>query len=129
MTTQALNQHIAFLGLWWATTSLQERGINYRHDRHDINCNLVLDDGTRVKVKGARWTGHKRSKGRYQFNTRRKPDAFVLVCIGSGGHAYVIPGEMVSDRANIAIWSEDPTEYDGIWAPFLDAWWILDGHR
>lgn len=125
MNEQDLRRHVEHIALEVATENIKVRSHSYKRNGSNAHCDLVIDDTIRVEVKGALFTRHKHSKGRYQFNTRQDPDLYVLVCVGAAGHAFVIPGEMVGDRNNIAIWSEDPTEYTGIWAPFLDAWWIL----
>jgi hypothetical protein len=122
---QDLRQHVEQIGLEVAQENLKCREIGYHLNGYHDHCDIVLDNGIRLEVKASLFTHHKHSKGRYQFNTRQSPDAFVLVCVGSAGHAFVIPGEMIGDRNNVAIWSQDPTEYNGIWTPFLDAWWIL----
>jgi len=120
-----LRRHVAQIGLEVTEENLKLRGYTVRHNGHNDHADLVIDDTLRVEVKASLWTGHKHSRGRYQFNTRQSPDLYVLVCVGSAGHAFVIPGHVIGDRANVAIWSQDPTAYKGQWSPYLDHWHLV----
>lgn len=125
MRPNDLRRHVAQLGLDLAEDHLRRRHCYIQRNGHNDHADLLIDGLLRVEVKASLFTKHKHSTGRYQFNTRQHPDVYVLVCIGSGGHTFVIPGRAIGDRTNIAIWSKDPLQYNGAWRRYLNRWDVV----
>jgi len=94
---------------------------NYRKSQE-----LIINDTLRVVVKGATYTAHRCSPGRWQFNTRQHPDVYILRCLGIWGEDFVIPGHAIGKRKNIAIWSRDPTKSHGQWAKYCNRWDVIE---
>lgn len=100
---------------------------------YDVHCHpstspydITINGTLKAEIKGALWTKHKHSKGRYQFNTHQDPDVFILVCFGARTRFFIVPGRIVSERSTVAIWSEYPSKYVGRWTEYCDAWHIID---
>ena len=125
MRPNDLRRHVANLGLDLAEDNLRGRHCSVERNGHNDHADLLIDGLLRVEVKASLFTTHKHSRGRYQFNTRNRPDVYVLVCIGSGGHAFIIPDRAIEDRTNVAIWSQDPLTYTGMWRRYLNQWDIV----
>lgn len=104
---------------------LQDAGYDVESDGHCYPCSLLINGTLRVEVKGALWTKHKRSKGRYQFNTRQNADVYILACLTHAPRFFVIPGNVIGARENVAIWSEFPSKYCGKWATYCDNWNVI----
>ena len=117
-----LRRNTAQIAERWAETVLTGLGYDVRTNGHNDTADLIVNDSLRVEVKASFWVSHKTRKGRYQWNTRQSPDLFILFCMGTNGHAFVIPGTEIGDRTNIAVWSRDPERYAGQWAGHLDDW-------
>ena len=88
--------------------------------------NITINGKLTVAIKGALWTKHAHSKGRYQFQTRKNADVYILTCMTHAPHFFVVPGHMIGNRENVAIWSEFPSKYIGKWSEYCDAWHIID---
>ena len=121
-----LRRHTAQIAERWAMTVLSELGYAVHQNGHNDGADLVVNDTLRIEVKASFWVGHKTRKGRYQFNTRQRPDCYILFCMGTNGSAFVIPGDIIGDRTNVAIWSQDPERYAGQWATYLDDWEVIE---
>lgn len=120
-----LKQHIANIAEDHAILDLERLGYNVHSNGYHDHADLVVNDILRVEVKASTWVKHKNRKGRYQFNTRNHPDLYLCYCIGTQGACFVIPGPTIGDRQNIAIYSQDPQEYQGQWAQYFEAWHIV----
>jgi hypothetical protein len=97
-------------------------GLGYRTAKtgHNEHFDLWVE-GVRVEVKGATFTD------RYQANLRgNDADVLVFGCVNGATHFFVIPWPALGRRRNLAIWSENPDDYQGRWARFRDAWGIVD---
>ena len=66
---------------------------------------------------------------RYQVPIKGHDQAQVLLllAIAPDGqeHPFFIPMSAIGQRRNIALWSEDPVEYSGQWAPYRNNWEVL----
>ena len=100
----------------------------YTVEHHDIvgDPEWTINNTLRVCIKGALWTKHKHSKGRYQFNSQPGADLYILACMTHAPRYFVVPGRVIAGKANVAIWSEYPSKYVGRWTQFCDAWHIID---
>ena len=99
-------RRLAELRLWWSPT------------RPNARFDLLVEGCLRVEVKASRWV----APGRYQACLHNVADVVVWGCRNGRWHWFVIPVEQLGDRRNVAIWSEDPERYDGLWSPFREAW-------
>lgn len=86
--------------------------------------------GARVEVKGAHFHPAKPSGARYQAHIRNhRAHLFLFACLDDDDQVlawFVIPGQDLGRRCNIAIWSRDPLTYTGLWADYLDRWDLAD---
>lgn len=121
-----LRQHVAYLGMTAAIYELEKLGFNVHPNGYHDHADLIINDHLRVEVKASLWTSHKTRAGRYQFNTRQHPNLYILYCLGHNRTAFVIPGKAIGNRRNIAIWSQDPEDYNGQWAKYRQAWHIIE---
>lgn len=119
---QDLRYHTARVAEQWASTVLSSLGYDVHENGYHDHADLVINGQLRVEVKGSFWVSHKTRAGRYQWNTRQSPDVFILLCMGTQGHAFIIPNKAIGDRTNVAIWSHDPERYTGQWSTYLDDW-------
>lgn len=122
MKPDNLRRHVRQIGLDVAEENLRRRHKLVIRAGHSVHPDLVVAGCLLVKIRASLWVAHAHGAGRYQFSTRQKADLYVLVCVSTGGHAFVIPGHIIGDRTSIAIWSRDPTEYTGRWKPYLNRW-------
>jgi hypothetical protein len=111
-----------------AAELLADRGYPVQLTSHKKAWDLYAG-GAHVEVKAARW--HPSPKGgRYQVAIRNhRADLVLMACVGEDGQVwawFVIPGQAIGHRRNLAIWSVDPRAYGGQWAPYLEAWDIAD---
>ena len=86
----------------------------------------VQDDlgrAVRVEVKISRYYYSKKG-GRYQADVRHYDQADLLVFIARNGQdwPFIIPMADIAPRRHVAIWSYCPADYNGQWAPYLNAW-------
>lgn len=96
---------------------------------------LWYTDGERVARIEARRAvsrvgqSRRTSYTRYQVPIKGHEQAQVLLllAIAPDGqeHPFFIPMADIGQRRNIAIWSEDPVEYSGQWAPYRNNWEVL----
>lgn len=121
-----LRRHVQHIAEDTAYRTLRHLGHNVHHNGYHDHADLVVNGLLRVEVKGALWTRHKTRKGRYQFNTRQHPDVYILYCLGETGGIFVIPGDAIGDRTNIAIWTKQVRKYAGQWSQYHEAWHIID---
>lgn len=100
----------------------------YTVEHHDIlgDPEWTINNTLRVAIKGALWTKHAHSKGRYQFCITQDADLYILACMTHAPRYFVVPGRVIAGKANVAIWSEYPSKYVGRWTQFCDAWHIID---
>lgn len=106
---------------------LENIGYTVHPNGYHDHCDLIINNVLRIEIKGALWTSHRHSPGRWQFNTRNHPDVYILRCLTVPGADFIIPGREIGDRTNIAIWSQDPTKYHGRWAKYCNRWDIIEG--
>lgn len=98
---------------------------------HGVSGQLWVTDGQRVarmEAKLARHSQDQRGRDRYQAAIYNHT-ADVLIFIArneDGDYPFIIPMSDVVPRRNISIWSRNPEEYSGQWAPYLNAWERLD---
>ncbi len=78
----------------------------------------------RVEAKIGLYHRTQRGRGRYQAYLSHPDEADILVFIARNAYdwPFVIPMPALASRRNISIWSCDPAEYTGQWAPYLGAW-------
>lgn len=107
-------------------TLLEDAGYDVECMGDRYPCDLIINGTLRVEIKGALWTKHKHSKGRYQFNTRQDADLYILGCMTHAPRYFVVPGHVIAGKTNVAIWSEYPSKYVGRWTQYCDAWHIID---
>ncbi len=105
---------------------LQNAGYDVGVEGSIAPLHLTINENLIIAVKGATWTKHAHSKGRYQFNIHGGADVYVLCCIGVGTRFFVIPGRIIENRENVAIWSRFPNRYVGRWTEYCDAWNVID---
>lgn len=89
-------------------------------DHHDIVAN-----GARIEVKAARWGRH----GAYRFNMRKSDaDLYLLACCDDAEVLawFIVPAAALNGQKIVGVWSENPQEYRGQWATYLEAWDIAD---
>jgi hypothetical protein len=99
---------------------LEAHGYRVTKTRHNESWDLWCE-GVRVEVKGSRWNG------RYQANLRgNQADVLILGCVNGDVRFFVIPFDALGECKALAIWSENPQEYMGKWARFLEAWSVVD---
>jgi hypothetical protein len=106
-----------------AAELLRDRGYTVKTTTHKAHHDLWAN-GARVEVKAATYDGR-----RWQWNLRgSQADVFLLACCNDRQVIawFVIPGGDVGDRRNAAVWTADPGQYAGQWAPYLGAWELLD---
>jgi hypothetical protein len=112
-----------------AAELLADRGYPVQLTSHKKAWDLYAG-GAHVEVKAARWHPALRGKGRYQVAIRNhRADLVLMACVGEDDQVwawFVIPGQAIGHRRNLAIWSVDPRAYGGQWAPYLEAWDIAD---
>jgi hypothetical protein len=77
---------------------------------------LLVEGCCRVEVKAATWGG------RYEWHYHNKADVVILAAKNGRWHFFVLPVAALAGRRNLAVWSENPTDYGGQWADFLEAW-------
>jgi hypothetical protein len=121
-----LRRHIAHIGTTTAILDLELQGYTVQVNGHNDHADLIVNGILRVEIKASLWTSHKTRAGRYQFNTRQRPDVYLLYCLGHNRTVFIIPGDAIGDRANLAIWSKDPWRYKGQWAKYRHAWDIIE---
>lgn len=107
-------------------TLLQDAGYDVENANSDLMGDLIVNGTLRIGIKGALWTKHKHSKGRYQFNTSHPADVYILGCMTHAPRYFIVPGRAIAGRANVAIWSEFPGKYVGKWSQYCDNWSIID---
>lgn len=97
-------------------------GLGHRTVKTSHNAHFDLwVEGVRVEVKASRYTD------RYQCNMRgNDADVLLFGCVNGATHFFVISFDAIEGRRNLAIWSENPDDYQGRWARFRDAWGIMD---
>jgi len=117
----ALRRHVQHLAEDKTVVLLSDLGYDVHANGHNDHADLIVNGTLRVEVKGALWTKHRHSRGRYQFNTRQEPDLFILWCLCEYDTVFVIPRSAIGERANIAIWSRFPSNYSGQWMPYRQA--------
>jgi len=105
---------------------LQDAGYDVQTNGSHARADLTINGRLAVEVKGATWTKHAHSKGRYQFNTRQHADVYILVCLHNQPRFFVIPGNVIGARTNVAIWSKFPSKYNGRWSEYCDNWGVIE---
>lgn len=113
-----LKRHVQMIAENAAFEALQCRGYDVQRNGYHDHADLVIGTGYTIEVKGALWTSHQGHKGRYQFNTRQHPHLYMLLCICENPQWFIIPGNAIGHRKNIAIYGQDPQEYAGQWAKY-----------
>lgn len=70
---------------------------------------------------------YKGPKGhRFQADVRQyKADVLIFIARNGKDWPFIIPMNQIRPRRNVAIWSAQPKQYKGQWAPYLGAWDIL----
>ena len=126
MTAQIHAQMVGTVTADTVFALLQDAGYRVTPPRFSKSRQLLINGTLRVVVKGALWTKAKHSKGRYQFNTRQDADLYILGCMTHAPRFFIVPGRIIGNRENVAIWSEFPSKYVGRWTEYCDAWHILD---
>lgn len=95
---------------------------------------LWYTDGDRVAGVEVRRAFNRRGSARGQYNRYQVPikghqqaQLLLLLAIAADGQEYpfLIPMAEIGARRNIALWSENPADYSGQWAPYLNNWDIL----
>lgn len=105
---------------------LQDAGYDVQTHGHVIYGRITINGTLRIQIKGALWTKHAHSGGRYQFCLRQGHHVYILECIAHAPRYFVVPGRVIAGKTNVAIWSEFPSKYVGKWAEYCDAWHIID---
>ena len=105
---------------------LLDKGYKITKSPYPRDFDIVINGTLRVEIKGALWTKHHHSKGRYQFCIHQAADVFILGCMTHEPHFFVVPTKVIGKRKNVAIWSEFPSKYVGRWSQYCDAWHIID---
>ena len=126
MSPPNLHQHIQNLAEDHAYWMLENLGYDVQPAPPGYRSNLIVNGTLHIQVKGATYTAHRCSPGRWQFNTRNHPDVYILRCLGIWGEDFVIPGHAIGKRTNIAIWSRDPTKSHGQWAKYCNRWDVIE---
>lgn len=96
------------------------------HDHQDLK--VIRPSDRRfimIEVKGSLsyYLEQKRAY-RYQAHIHQTADLYIFACVDPDGwyHHFILPPTCLGNRSNIAIWSQDPASYAGIWKPFYNAW-------
>lgn len=121
-----LRRHIANIAEDHAAIDLIKRGFDPQSNGYHGHADFTVNGSLRVEVKASTWVSKQGRAGRYQFNTRNGPDVYLLYCIGTLGHCFVIPGRAIGNRRNVAITSKDVSAYSGQWSVYLEAWDIIE---
>ncbi len=105
---------------------LRRRGLHVARTVANAPFDAWVGDGPagpafRLEIKGATWTD------RYQAGIRNhEADLLIMDCINGDHHLFIIPMSAIRPRRNVAIWSEKPAAYGGIWSGYLEAWQHLE---
>ncbi len=121
-------QHVAKKARYVAADLIRQQG--YRVS-HGVSGKLWVTDGQRVaqvEAKLARHGRDQRGRDRYQAAIYNHA-ADVLIFIArneEGDYPFIIPMSDITPRRNISIWSRNPEDYSGQWAPYLNDWERLE---
>ena len=118
-------RRLAAAAVDYVTETLQARGLTVTEQAHNERFDLSLSNGQRVEVKAATFRGR-----RYQANVRgNEADVLILACLDHGAWScFIIPFDRIASQ-NIAVWSQDPSEYGGQWRDCLENWQaVCDDH-
>lgn len=109
---------------WDAAFRLAGMGYRVRRQGHNARADLIVEDCLRVEVKASRYYPNKQG-GRYQARLHNRADVLLFCCVNGSLHFFVIPMWALRGVGNLAVWSYDPAEYGGQWAPYLENWQVL----
>jgi hypothetical protein len=111
---------------------LRERGYRVMLGRRN-RAYLWYTDGERAAgIEVHRAVSQEDKKGRYtryQAKVDGHDQAQILLLLAvtpdNHEHPFFIPMAEIGQRRNIAIWSADPVEYRGQWAPYRNNWEVV----
>lgn len=124
-TRQDLGQphlDLASLAESYVTSKAQDIGVTLTPQPHNARFDFMTGTGKRVEIKASNWVTATNRKGRYQFYIHQPADLYILACCSHHVACFVIPKAELANRTHVAIWSEDPVNYRGQWAPYLENW-------
>ena len=110
MTPKLHTKRVQSVTLDKVIATLQDAGhhitVNEFRGHHDI----TIDYQITANVKGALWTKHAHSKGRYQFCIHQTADLYILGCMTHAPRFFIVPARVIGKRTSVAIWSEYPSK-------------------
>ncbi len=124
------NQRVAKKARYAVADLIRQQG--YRVSHGVSSGKLWVTDGQRVariEAKLAQHSQDQKGRNRYQAAIyNHQADLLIFIARDKDGHdhPFIIPMSAVTPRRNISIWSRNPEDYSGQWAPYLNTWERLD---
>lgn len=108
---------------------IEARGLAVNETTHKKSFDLWIQDVMHVEVKAANWTRRSAGRGRFQAHLGKTQvkdsDLIIMGCKNGDWHYFVIPADRVTGPT-IEITSYDVEDYTGQYAPYLEAWHLLE---